>query len=773
MISEQEYAAAKTFSQLIKNLNYGIVVVDASRKILLVNQLFCDMLGICKDPDQMTGTDCEEVAKVCKTLFKDPENFIPRIQELMSAREHVTGDELQMLNGKIFIRDYIPIYVDNEFKGDLWKFKDVTQERETQIALQRLSLVASANENGVVFTNATGTIFWANEGFSRLTGYSQEDIIGSTPISLCKGPLSNKESLKEMLRLFYAGENFTTEVIHYKKDGSYFWGRVKGQSVLDEKRNVIQYFAMIEDISEQKRMELDLIEAKDEAEDSSRAKEAFLANMSHEIRTPMNAILGMCGQLKKTVLNEKQRFYLETVNSAAKDLLVVINDILDITKIEAGKLALETIGFRMKDVLTRVTRVMLYKAEEKGIQLSFSLDESVAPVLVGDPYRLNQVLLNLVGNAIKFTPRGSVVIECVASGPLNVGDSQCVRINVKDTGIGMDQHFMDRLFDKFSQEDRSVTRKYGGTGLGMSISKQLVELMNGSIQVKSRKGEGTEMILTIPFIRGQEKDIKQDEEVVADPTIFGGKKILLVEDNEMNRLIAVTVLTNYGAVIEEVVNGAEALTALKRGGHDLVLMDVQMPVMDGLEATQKIRMEMGLSIPVIAFTANAIKGEIDKCFAVGMNDYISKPFEEDKLIRTIMHWTGKKAPGKMADSVQRDALYNLTRLKTISKGNTDFVTKMVALFLQEVPEAAPKMMAAYDNGDFEFIRRTAHRIKSDVDNLGIAVLKTDIREIERLASLGLPSRQLQMLLHHAETVLSHVTADLEKEYGPSISFLRT
>jgi PAS domain S-box-containing protein len=302
---------------------------------------------------------------------------------------------------------------DNLFFALSYLMDSVARQKTMETELHRLSLVASVNENGVLFADAAGKIFWANEGFSRLTGYTREEIIGSTPIGLCKGPLSNKDSLKEMLAAFHMGENFAIEVVHYRKDGSYFWGRVKGQSILDEKQKDVQYFAMIEDITVQKKMELDLIEAKEQAEESSLAKETFLANMSHEIRTPMNAILGMCQQLKKTDLSKNQRFYLETVNSAAENLLVVINDILDITKIEAGKLDLEHIGFRLNEVLARVTQVMLHKAQEKGVQLSFCIDESIHPVLKGDPFRLNQVLLNLAGNALKFTPKGSVLIVCI------------------------------------------------------------------------------------------------------------------------------------------------------------------------------------------------------------------------------------------------------------------------------------------------------------------------------------------------------------------------
>ncbi|HTI91606.1 MAG TPA: ATP-binding protein [Puia sp.] len=642
----------------------------------------------------------------------------------------------------------------------------VARQKMMEMELHRLSLVASANENGVLFTDAAGNIFWANEGFSRLTGYTQEEIIGNTPIGLCKGPLSNKDSLKEMLAAFHTGENFTIEVIHYRKDGSYFWGRVKGQSILDEKHENVQYFAMIEDITVQKKMELDLIEAKEQAEESSLAKETFLANMSHEIRTPMNAILGMCQQLKKTDLDKNQRFYLDTVNSAAENLLVVINDILDITKIEAGKLDLENIGFRLNEVLARVTQVMLHKAQEKGVQLSFCVDDSIHPVLKGDPYRLNQVLLNLVGNALKFTPKGSVLIECKASGPLNIGETQCIRINVKDTGIGMEQQFIDRLFDKFSQEDKSVTRKYGGTGLGMSISKQLVELMNGTIRVQSHKGEGTEIILTIPFDRGQESDLRQNEEINAGPAIFQGKKILLVEDNEMNRLVAVTVLGSYGAIINEAVNGAEALNALKKGEYDLVLMDVQMPVMDGLEATQRIRTELNSTIPVIAFTANALKGEIDKCLAAGMNDYVSKPFEENKLIRTIAHWLGHYPTtlNETKEPIPDTVLYDLTQLRSAARGDMKFVKKMVLLFLQQVPAEIKEMLAAHSENNFEFIRRTAHRIKPMLHNFGITSLKDDMIELEKLLPGNAHGDQAFTILKKAESIITQAAAGLKKDF---------
>lgn len=236
-----------------------------------------------------------------------------------------------------------------------------------------------------------------------MTGYAMGDLDGKTPVELCKGPRSDRPVLKKMVDDFVNGRNFDVEVIHYRKDGSWFWGRAKGQSILDDGGKLIQYFAIIENITQRKNAEAALIEARESAVESSQAKEIFFANMSHEIRTPMNAILGMSRQLQKTELSGKQRNFLDTIHSAAENLLVVINDILDMSKIDAGKLTLEKVGFRMQDVISRVKKVMLHKAEEKGLRLSMSIGEEVSPVLLGDPYRLNQVLLNLASNAIKFT----------------------------------------------------------------------------------------------------------------------------------------------------------------------------------------------------------------------------------------------------------------------------------------------------------------------------------------------------------------------------------
>jgi CheY-like chemotaxis protein len=363
--------------------------------------------------------------------------------------------------------------------------------------------------------------------------------------------------------------------------------------------------------------------------------------MSHEIRTPMNAILGMANQLAKTPLDSKQMFYLDTINSASENLLVIINDILDLSKIEAGKLQLENIGFAPKEVVNRAMQVLMHKAEEKGLYLTDSkCITDLWPVLMGDPYRLNQVLLNLISNAIKFTEKGGVNI---CSNIVNeTAATQTICISIQDTGIGMDEAFVNNLFDKFSQEDVSVTRQYGGTGLGMSICKDLIELMGGEIKVESKKGTGTKVSFTVEFTKGNTSNLPAKETACITKEVLAGRKILVVDDNKMNRLVAKTILSNYGAVVTEAVNGSEAIEMLLNADIEVVLMDIQMPVMGGVEATRIIRDNISKSLPVIALTANAIKGDNEKYIEGGMSAYLSKPFKEMDLLNIVASWVNKE-----------------------------------------------------------------------------------------------------------------------------------
>jgi signal transduction histidine kinase/CheY-like chemotaxis protein len=383
------------------------------------------------------------------------------------------------------------------------------------------------------------------------------------------------------------------------------------------------------------KQNIELTSAKIKAEQSSIAKEQFLANMSHEIRTPLNGIDGMAKLLEKTSLTKEQQEYNLAIRTSSDNLLVIVNDILDFSKIEAGKLTIEKIGFNLKENINRIINTMVYKTEEKGINLESEIDQNISDILIGDPTRTNQIINNLLNNAIKFTSKGCVKLKCKLVGKSPT--SNTVKFEVIDTGIGIDSKNISKIFKNFTQEDESTTRKFGGTGLGLTISKQLVELFNGVLKVKSKKGKGTTFYFTVEFPIGYSKDWLKDDVIVADWESLEHKKVLLVEDNKINQFLATTILKNWKMKVEVAQNGLIAIEKLKDQDFDVVLMDMQMPIMGGIEATVIIREELKLSIPIIALTARAIKGVDKECFEAGMNDYISKPFNQSELFNKILN----------------------------------------------------------------------------------------------------------------------------------------
>jgi signal transduction histidine kinase/CheY-like chemotaxis protein/HPt (histidine-containing phosphotransfer) domain-containing protein len=514
-------------------------------------------------------------------------------------------------------------------------------------------------------------------------------------------------------------------------------------------------------ITRRKEIEKELIAAKQAAEASSHVKEVFLANMSHEIRTPLNGIIGMSNQLNKTSLTEKQKLYLNTIQTASENLSIIINDILDLSKAESGKFALEIIGFNARETIERPYLAMKHRAEEKGLALTISFfDENLSYILLGDPYRLNQIILNLLSNAIKFTPKGSVDISCRVLE--DIGEKQKVQITVSDTGIGIDTLYLKDLFENFSQEDSSFTRKFGGTGLGMSICKQLVELMNGEIKVVSEKGKGTAVSVIIDFEKGSISNIPVEEFTYSNTNILKGKTILITDDNEMNRLLGATILSNFGAEIMEATNGAEAIDCLQQSHFDLVLMDIQMPVMDGIETTKVIRDTISKEIPIVAFTAFASKGDNIKYLDAGMNDYVPKPFKEGQLLQVVCGWIAKMQIISTIETIAgpHSALYDLSKLNTMSGGNQVFVDKMLRLFIEHTPLSIKNLTESYSKKDFEAVRKVAHSLKTAIDNMGIQSLKNEIREIEHSAETYQTSRRLEFLITKVETVITKVVYDL-------------
>ncbi|KAB7727668.1 PAS domain S-box protein [Rudanella paleaurantiibacter] len=750
---------ASRLANLVAQLQEGVLLEDEHRTVVVANGKFCDMFRISDSPDTLTGLDCRSMVEQYKSFFRTPDTFVSRVNQILTERQPVLGEEMELADGRTFERDYIPLMIDGAFAGNLWKYSDISRRKRAEDASQRqrekYQRIIENMNLGLIEVDLDERVVYTNQSFCAMSGYEPDELIGRVASEIMLGGRTS-DFIKSKNESRLMGATDTYEIAVQNKHGEAMWWLISGAPVYADTGEVIGSTGIHLDITKQKQLESELRIAKQQAEDSSRAKELFLANMSHEIRTPMNAILSLGQQLTKTTLTEGQQFLLTTINTAASNLLVILNDILDFSKIEAGQLSLEQIGFNLPELVKGAVHVLAHQAEEKQLELVTRIDSGIAPVLLGDPYRLNQILVNLLGNALKFTDQGRVTVACLGWQKEGV---QEVELQVIDTGIGIDPDFKEKIFNTFTQEDGSIVRRYGGTGLGMSITKQLVGLMGGTIAVESGPQKGTTVTVRLSFPIGHTADMNKQEQLTPQEGFLPGKRILLVEDNEMNRLVVKMILKPYNVQITEVVNGKQAVSTLLQESFDLVLMDVQMPVMDGLEATRLIRRDISSTLPIIALTASAIRSEKEACYSAGMNDFLAKPFEERALLNQLTRWldSGHSAPCEPPPPV----LYSLAKLEAVGRGNREFIGLMVELFCRETPAIASRMITAHDNGDMKTVRELAHRIKPSIDNLEVKGQGVVIRQIEKMAQTDTKSEELGVLLHEFEQSIRAVVQQLK------------
>ncbi|WP_133524049.1 hybrid sensor histidine kinase/response regulator [Flavobacterium sp. 245] len=499
--------------------------------------------------------------------------------------------------------------------------------------------------------------------------------------------------------------------------------------------------------------ELDIAEKK--ASIAAQTKENFLANMSHEIRTPLSGILGFTNLLQKRPLDETSAEFVNSIQRSGENLMTIINDILDLSKIEAGMMRITPGIFSINGLLDSVETLFSERVKEKKLTISSKVDTSIPDTLIGDATRLTQILVNLIGNAIKFTHQGSVNIE--VHNKLQHEDKIIVGFKITDTGIGIDKEKLNEVFERFNQGEDSTTRNYGGTGLGLSIVKKLILLQNGDIEVKSEQGKGTTFSFYIPYDIAKEQ---LNSKPIANINHFKdisntALRVLVVDDNAINQSLMKHLLSQWNVDFEMASNGLEAVEYLSKKDCDLVLMDLQMPQMDGYTAVQQIREILKLDIPIIAMTAHALPGERERCLSRGMNEYISKPIKEEELFKLIAAFGLKESNSEETNVIQSDPVFqhiDLSYMQSVSAGNKAFEQTVTKQFIDNVPLHLEQLMTAYQNQDFKMVKLRAHDLQSSAAIMGLLPLLEEKLDILELATEQ--NATLHQILNDVEKILN-------------------
>lgn len=696
------------------------------------------------------------------------------------ASDYVVKDQINPMNVKKLIQTATVV-------------REIEREREIAEHARKVSEVRLSEAQRIAkignweYSFKTDETYWSEEMY-RIFEVDMDSFVPSVKhFTELFHPDDRPKIEAEIKMCMDGGHIFNLDLRAIMPDNSVKYVNVHSYMQYDVDGSYDKFVGTTQDINKRKQVEQELIEAKKMAEESGRVKEQFLANMSHEIRTPMNAIIGFANLLlkEKDRFTPEQRKYINAIHNSGENLLVIINDILDFSKIESGKFELENVDFVLPQVVSNVLHLFKHKAVEKDIKLLHEIAKDVPPNLVGDPVRLNQVLVNLINNAIKFTEKGHVKLK-VEKLKKNDGKA-LIRFSVQDTGIGIPSDKLETIFDSFTQASSDTTRKYGGTGLGLTIVKTIVELQEGEISVQSQLGEGATFTIDLPFEVSQKsgKPVKQEETSgFEEISNLKGVKVLMAEDNEINQELAKFIFEDLGWDLDIAENGLVALEKLKKNKYDIVLMDIQMPEMDGYQATLKIRNEFDpplSEIPIMAITAHALKSEVQKCLDAGMDDYISKPFQVEELARKVAvlvknsdereetSESEEKTPQEQPikeEPMHEGPVVNLGHLHALSGKNSVMVNNIVNIFIKETPKVIDEIKTYFEQKDWKSLQSVCHKMKSSCSVVGASVLhkNMEILEIDCL-NKNIDEQKFLELITRSEILHKRAIEELQSEVG--------
>ncbi|PQB06748.1 hypothetical protein BST83_05950 [Polaribacter filamentus] len=705
----------------------GILVVDLLGNVISYNEKFRELWDL---PATVLNNNQKGLGRLDLIVNKlvHPEVFIAKLTELYANPETTNTDIIELKDGRVIERYSNPKFINGVHSGLVMSFRNITERINTEKEKQQLFTLIETSEDFIAFGDMNGNPTFMNKAAREHLGIDDnkmlsnlkiDDFFDSKEIKFIKdGILEEKGSMKKEGR--WEGETHIVNIKNKKKTRVHMSAFVIRDNITGE---AIGLGNVSRDLTEIEKINKKLVKANEKAEELAGFKDQFLANMSHEIRTPLGIIIGFTKILLRNAADENQKDQLTAIKTSGDTLLVVINDILDLSKIEAGKMTLEKTELKVPDLINTVLNNFKLQLEEKEQTLKTDYDKCLPKWLLGDPVRINQILFNLIGNAIKFTPSGGFI-----GVKLNLlkqdKERVFIEIIVSDSGIGIPKDKIDKIFNQYSQSNEYTTREYGGSGLGLNIVKQLIDLMQGTILVKSSLGNGSTFTITIPLLKTYTIENKTKKIVSNDEKLEPLKniKILIVDDMLINQFLAKTIIEHLGFKSDIADNGEIAIALLEKNDYDIILMDLQMPKMNGWETCIHIRNKMRgqkSRTPIIALSADVSKRDIDRCKEVGMDDYVSKPINETELLEKITRLVTRKNDKIIEYQQEATKICNLKYLKDHLNNKPVYITEMLQMILKEIPviiEQANKSIAA---GDWKGLHRKMHSIKPTLILMGL------------------------------------------------------
>jgi PAS domain S-box-containing protein len=733
IIDSENIYESQLVQQCFDIVGVFVAAVNLKGNITLINKKGREILGYTQE--NIVGENFIEKF-ISKSKQQETKELFNSVMENKSVYPENTKYYLQTLNQQQRIVEAKNITIrdkNNNTLGILISGEDVTDYVRNQHDLQKDISLYRILANNIPDINLylfdEDLRFVLAEGSEmKKNGFTRNNFEGKLLKEVTSTKL--KQTWKPLFVSAIAGKETSRE---YKFNNYYYLIWVI--PLKNAENDVYSGIAITQNITDDKLSEQKLKKSKEEAEKANRAKSEFLARVSHEIRTPLNAILGFTEQLKQTELNKKQDDYVKIIDKSSEHLLSLINDILILSKIEARQISFDNTPFKIEYTAKYAHNTLMVKAQEKKLQFNYNIDKRLDKVLLGDSFRLRQILINLLSNAIKFTNSGYVELRCFLKEET---DSEIyVRFDVIDTGIGISPEKLGTIFEQFKQADSSITKKYGGTGLGLTICKNLIELQNGSLSVTSQKGIGTTFTFVIPYTKGKETDIISDDLGAVDSKKLHNKRVLLVDDDSVNRLLGKTILEKFNCHFDISNNGKEALSMLNSNKYDIVLLDIHMPDISGIDVARHLRFEKkDNSTQIIAVTAAVMKDDIKKYFNAGINDFLIKPFKEIHLFNKMCELLNiKKQPGPKPkeEIILKEEIspkpYNLNELKKMT-GNTSAMVKLINTFIENTENTIQQFQQNLIEKNWELIGEAAHKILPSLKHLEVYSLVNDIVEIK-------------------------------------------